>query len=47
MSDLKFSIRKNSNGTYTFLDKDGKPYTPKGAESNTKFEQIPKNEEER
>ena len=42
MSDLKFSIRKNADGTFTFLDKDGYPYTPKKVEGNPKFEQIPK-----
>lgn len=42
VSNLKFSIRKNPNGTYTFLDKDGNPYNPRGTEGNPKFEQIPK-----
>jgi len=42
MAELKFSIRKNPNGTYTFLDKDGTPYNPKSTVGNPKFEQIPK-----
>lgn len=42
MSDLKFSIKKNPNGTFTFLDKDGNPYTPKSVEGNPKFEQVAK-----